>query len=53
MATTTRPYPWLSIARILALIALFLVVLVAVLPASPEWLLPVAVAVLAIAILLG
>lgn len=46
-------YPgWLTIGRILALVALVLVILTVV-PGTPEWLLAVAVGVLAVGILVG
>lgn len=42
---------WVSVSRILALISLILLIIATVVPGVPEWLLPLAVALLAIAIL--
>jgi hypothetical protein len=53
MMATVRPYPWLSIARALAFIAMVLLILVAVVPGVPDWLLLLAVGLLAIAIMVG
>jgi len=47
-------YPaWITIARILALIALILVILVAVVPGTPDFLMAIAVGLLALALLVG
>lgn len=48
---TVRTYGWFSIAKMLALVALLVVILVAVVPGVPEWLLLVGVGLLAVAIL--
>jgi hypothetical protein len=49
-----RPYPaWISVARVLAFIALLLLILVAVVPGVPEWLLLIAVGLLAVAVIFG
>lgn len=50
----TRPYPgWLTISRVLALLALIIVFLILLVPGIPEWALLLAVALLAIALLVG
>ena len=52
MAVRTTP-AWFSLGRILAFVALILVVLTMVIPGVPEWLLGIAVILLAIALLIG
>ena len=44
---------WFSIGRILALIALILVILVAIVPGVPDWVLALAVGLLALGVLIG
>lgn len=53
MATRVNPYPWLTIGRLLAFLALILVVLVLLVPGVPEWAGLVAVMLLAVAVLVG
>jgi hypothetical protein len=50
---TVRAYPWFSIARVLAGIALLLLILIAIVPGVPEWLILVAIGLLAVAIMIG
>jgi len=51
MTSPARAYPWFSISRLLGLIALLLVILVVVVPGTPDWLLAAAVALVAVGLL--
>lgn len=46
-------YPWLTMARLLGLVALILVLLATLVPGTPDWLLSVAVGLLSVAVLVG